>query len=322
VIRPSLAKAYTDRLPIYRTLARRVRNKLIAHLRNAGIPAAATYRAKDVHSFVKKAIDPSKTYVNPLKEIHDKAGVRVVAGYMEDFREVQRLIPIWFPGAVEDDKTQRTPDSFGYLGVHFDVALPLEELKTDTKLKGEVCEVQLHSRASNLWSESEHDLTYKAVQPPPPQVQRRMNRLVALTELFDTELSGCREDLRSLPGYDNAALLMRLERQFFRFTASAYRRSLSLTVIEALRTAYPGQSGEQVANVVDNFVATKASDLKATLARRDVDPQMDVMLSQPESLLVFERISANRINTLRKAWSGVLPLEYLQHLAELWGSAV
>ena len=322
MISPSLAKQYTKRHPIYKLLARRISLKLARHLRDNGIPAATTYRAKDVHSFVKKAIDPTKSYKDPLKEIHDKAGVRIVVAYMEDLREVQRLIPTWFPGAVEDDKTLRSPDSFGYLGVHFDVVLPSAEFKGDLRLKREVCEVQLHSRASNLWSESEHDLIYKAVQSPPPEVERRMNRLVALTELFDTELSGCRQELRTLPGHDSAAVLMRLERQFFRFTVSAYRRSLSLNVIDALRSAYSEGNGEQIADLVDAFVDSRTSDLRATFARRDIDPQMDVMLSQPESLLVFERINANRINALRQAWSSVLPLEYLQHMAELWGSAV
>lgn len=322
MISPSLAKQYTKRLPIYRNLAKRVSLTLARHLRDKGIPAVTTFRAKDVHSFVKKAIDPTKSYKDPLKEIHDKAGSRVVVAYLEDFREVQRLIPTWFPGSVEDDKTLRSPDSFGYLGVHFDVVLRTAKLKSDRSVKGEVCEVQLHSRASNLWSESEHDLIYKAAQTPPPEVERRMNRLVALTELFDTELSGCRQELRTLPGYDSAAVLMRLERQFFRFTASAYRRSLSLNVIEALRSAYPDRNGGQIADLVDSFVNSRTSDLRATFARRDIDPQMDVMLSQPESLLVFERISANRINALRKAWSSILPLGYLQHMAELWGSAV
>jgi len=295
---------------------------LVKKLREVGIPTRITYRAKDVDSFVKKAIDPTKSYADPIKQIHDKAGVRVIAGFMEDFRDIQVLIRGWFPGAIEDDKTLRTPDSFGYLGVHFDVVLPPIERKRVPNLKDEFCEIQLHSRANNLWSESEHDLLYKAAQPVPPSVQRRMNRLVAVTELFDSELSGCRAEIQALPGYDRAQILMRLERQFFRLTASAYRRSLSLTMIDALWSAYPSLSGTQVSDLIDDFVSRRTRDLRATYQRRDIDPLMDVMLSQPESLLVFERLSANRSNALRRAWTSVLSLDYLEHLAELWGSAV
>ena len=322
MISASLAREYARRVPIYGKLARLVQRIVASNLRQAGIPTSITYRVKAVDSFIKKAIDPSKSYLDPLKDIHDKAGVRIVAGFMDDFREVQRLIRDWFPGAIEDDKTQRPPDSFGYIGVHFDVPLSAINRARLPKLKGEFCEIQLHSRANNLWSESEHDLVYKAVQSVPVGVQRRMNRLVALTELFDSELSGCRAQIQVLPGYENAQILASLERQFFRFTASAYRQSLSLRVIDALRSAYPSLKGKLISDLIEDFATNRNQDLRATYRRRDVDPVMDVMLSQPESLLVFERLSANRNNALREAWMRVLPLDYLIHLAELWGSTV
>src|SRR5205807_6472472 len=115
-----------------------------------------------------------------------------------------------------------------------------------TEFRGLRCEVQVHTRAGNLWSEANHDLVYKAAQDVPLELQRRVYRLLALVELFDNEMASTRQLIQDSPGYEDAVLIAELERRFYKLTATRFDHEFALANVAFLRKAYSGESNTDI----------------------------------------------------------------------------
>ncbi|MEI9907581.1 MAG: hypothetical protein WDO06_06540 [Actinomycetota bacterium] len=86
---------------------------------SAGIETLTTSaRAKDALSFGIKACVGDK-YDNPLVEIEDKSGIRVVVKYLRDVKKVVKLMEELFITRPPENKVEMLPyDKNGYLGTH------------------------------------------------------------------------------------------------------------------------------------------------------------------------------------------------------------
>ena len=224
-----LRNRYLDERPRYQQLASVVAEHIRSLARPQGIRCDVHSRAKDVSSFLKKALKAK--YEDPYTEIKDKAGVRVVAHYPWDIGRIEDLIQEAF--TINDHVDKRTEVSFqtlGYRGTHYEIKHP----KGPQEFRNLLCEVQVLTKAESLWADTAHDLSYKPAQPPSNQVQRAIYRLIALVELFDSEVERAYEALCSDEGYQEARLLDVLERQYFQFTAKQGNRELSLEILSLL----------------------------------------------------------------------------------------
>lgn len=73
-------------------------------------------------SFLEKT--QRKTYNDPITEITDFAGVRVVCLYTDDLPKVEKVINEHFEIIEKTDKlTNKKTDEFGYGAIHFVVKL-------------------------------------------------------------------------------------------------------------------------------------------------------------------------------------------------------
>lgn len=139
-------------------------------------------RAKALTSFVRKAattVDDSRKYDDPLNEIQDQIGARIVTFYQADIEGVVKLIEDYF-GSIEKDR--REPEShaeFGYEGVHYVLFLPTDVVPP--QLSPEVIpkffELQIKTLFQHAWSEASHDILYKSEG----ELNRDQKRLGAFT---------------------------------------------------------------------------------------------------------------------------------------------
>src|SRR5690606_19531847 len=131
-------------------------------------------RAKDVPNFVRKAL--RKGYPDPWESIRDKAGVRVLVPYHDLTSRVSEVIRETFTVTHEEDKRlDLAPDQLGYLGIHFEVVVPDAVLGgSHADLSGLICEIQVHTRVQNAWSEVSHELIYKPAGEVDADVKRRV----------------------------------------------------------------------------------------------------------------------------------------------------
>lgn len=97
-----IREEYESERPIYEAFSRFVYEKIDQEIRQRGIKVSnIQYRAKEVESYIKKALRPK--YSGQQINISDKAGVRVVVTYSDLVQEISSLIPDIF--IVKKSKT-------------------------------------------------------------------------------------------------------------------------------------------------------------------------------------------------------------------------
>lgn len=155
------------------------------------------HRAKDPVSFGRKATIPSAAFPNrpkyedPLIEITDLAGVRVITNVLVTIDEVDKLLNDEFKIVEKSDKGKDllTEDRFGYQSVHYLVQISKSRysLAEYEKYTDGIVEVQVRTILQHAWAELEHDIQYKSSYSIPVEVRRRFMALAGMLEVADRE---------------------------------------------------------------------------------------------------------------------------------------
>ncbi len=122
--------------------------------------------------------------------VTDIVGLRVVCLYLDDIKEVQKLIESNFNEIDITDKSSQldsTEDKFGYKGLHLDLKINEQRssLPEYEKFKNVAFELQIRTIIQDAWSVLDHKIKYK--RNIPTDLKRRINRLSALFEVADEE---------------------------------------------------------------------------------------------------------------------------------------
>jgi hypothetical protein len=213
----------------------------------------------------------------------------------------------------KDFVAEAKPDQFSYRGFHFSVALNEDDRKeAKSEIAGLVAELQIHTPGESVWASVNHDLIYKAPVEIPANLRRSLNRISALLELVDTEMSNTRKQILGLEGSSVARVLAALEKHFFLLRGEPYDTRLSRIVLEALAPLVDSDTFE--ANI-DQFVKMNGGKLDHVF--REYEGAEHVMLTQPESLLIFY-LSSSHTPELQTCWPGTLPQAILEDLFSIW----
>lgn len=180
-------------------------------LDDAGINyLSVTGRAKSVASFAAKAaraVEGQPVFSDPLREITDQIGVRVITYVHSDVQAVADLLHDQV--VVHDDRDMgretASEGRFGYASRHLHVSLDAARANQPAyeQLRGRLVQVQIRTVLQHAWAEFEHDIRYKGTIPDEhvPDFDRRFTLAAGLLELADREFSTIRERLRTgLPG--------------------------------------------------------------------------------------------------------------------------
>ena len=166
-------------LPIAGELSSLIRNTLLEceHIDRV------TARAKDVDRFLakaeKKERDGQPKYAEPLVQIQDQIGARVVVYYLKDVDVVESVLVKYFRHIEAKDIVPDSESEFGYFGRHFIMALPVDVLPKELSKEHAPTffELQIKTLFQHAWSEAEHDMGYKC----PRDLTSEEKRLFAYT---------------------------------------------------------------------------------------------------------------------------------------------
>jgi len=127
--------------------------------------------------------------------ISDLIGIRIVCLYEDQISHVSDLLQQHFRIIDVTDKisaVESTEDSFGYKGLHMDLALSAKLISQEhyRSFAGLCFEVQIRSLIQDAWSVLDHKIKYK--KSIPNDLRRRINVLSALFELADREFKEIR----------------------------------------------------------------------------------------------------------------------------------
>lgn len=195
-------KWYIENRPIYKRLANKVNTVLVEILEMEKIPYhMIQFRAKEIESFNNK-ISGDK-YKDPLNEIHDFAGIRVIT-YVEDEVEkvkdvIEKAFKIDWKNSLDKSESLGV-DKVGYKSVHYVAHLKADRLKLpeNTQFKNKCFEIQVRTILQHAWAEIEHDRNYKFSGVLPQQINRRFKILSGTLELVDREFNSIAQDIDTI----------------------------------------------------------------------------------------------------------------------------
>lgn len=133
--------------------------------------------------------------------ISDLIGIRIICLYEDQIAQVSEVLQQHFRIIDVTDRisaVESTEDSFGYKGLHMDLALS-DDLAAQEKYQpfAELpIEVQIRSLIQDAWSVLDHKIKYK--KSIPNDLRRRINVLSALFELADREFKEIRNATEEL----------------------------------------------------------------------------------------------------------------------------
>lgn len=255
-------------------------------LEQANIPFAQVEgRTKDVANFESKLKRKKGEYPNPLEEVTDLTGLRIVLFYFDDIERVSTLIDQEFVVDSEnsvDKSVALDPDRFGYLSVHQIVSLrsSRKALLEWSRFGGLCAEIQVRTVLQHAWAAISRKLAYASVREAPRDLQRNLNRLSALLELADSEFVDIRQAREAI------------ETEYDR---EVERGNLDLQLDESSLEIYLREAGIQ-----DRIscLAREAGSATASVDEDQVEPGWSRRLLQELLKVLEERAGWERIEDL------------------------
>jgi ppGpp synthetase/RelA/SpoT-type nucleotidyltranferase len=200
-------QTYAAMQPEIREATERFVGLVTTLLDDAGINyLSVTGRAKSVASFAAKAdrdLDGVPVYSDPLEQITDQIGVRVITYIHSDVTAVAHLLGDQMLLLDDRDMGQETASEgrFGYASRHLLVEPDPTRSTPATYdvLRGRRAQIQVRTVLQHAWAEFEHAIRYKGTIPEEhvPDLDRRFTLAAGLLELADREFSLIRDRLQA-----------------------------------------------------------------------------------------------------------------------------
>jgi predicted RNase H-like nuclease/ppGpp synthetase/RelA/SpoT-type nucleotidyltranferase len=186
---------YEARRPALVAATEKYLKMVTGFLDDAGINyLSITARTKSVESFAAKAertVDGRRLYSDPLVEITDQVGLRVITYLREDVDAVVTLLADEMRLLDDRDMGLETAREgrWGYASRHLLVGVGGEQ---------QPASIQVRTVLQHAWAEFEHDIRYKGSIPAEhvPDLDRRFTLAAGLLELADREFTAIRQRLR------------------------------------------------------------------------------------------------------------------------------
>jgi ppGpp synthetase/RelA/SpoT-type nucleotidyltranferase len=189
---------YLRRQSFYKDLSSVIARILDECLRKRQIKVhSVQHRAKEPESVGRKAATPSERdpnqpkYANPIIDITDLAGVRVITYFPGTLADIDTLLRDEFEIVERSDKSEEliAGERFGYQSIHYLVRVKPERtrLAEYDSFRNSIVEIQVRTILQHAWAEIEHDIQYKSATTIPSEIRRRFMALAGMLEIADRE---------------------------------------------------------------------------------------------------------------------------------------
>jgi putative GTP pyrophosphokinase len=177
---------YESRLPIWRE----VEQEAVYTLREAIVTAGVKIhvienRIKDLISLIGKAA--SRSYEDPLTEIKDIVGIRIVTLFLSDLPKIDAIINNELSIISKDDKTTNDDSAVGYRSIHYICTFkPEYSSPRYKKIVGQQFEIQVRTLCMHAWSAVSHYIEYKGDWDVPKDLVGSLKALSGLFHIADS----------------------------------------------------------------------------------------------------------------------------------------
>jgi ppGpp synthetase/RelA/SpoT-type nucleotidyltranferase len=166
-----LKAAYAERYPRLKHIAEMLAKALHDILDTRPRVDQIAVRVKSLDRVLEKS--QRMGYTNPLEEVLDQIGTRVVVYYNSDVEPTAQAILTRV--RLHEQHVYQAPDPriFGYQGKHFICYLP-PEIHACVQSPVDFFELQVSTLFQHAWAEAEHELGYKAELPLEYDAKRKI----------------------------------------------------------------------------------------------------------------------------------------------------
>jgi len=167
-------------------------------------------REKSVASFAEKAARKAHKYDDPVHQMTDLCGARVIVNTLDQMNLVCDFIRRHFKideANSHDASSRLNEDQFGYGSYHFVVQIERPEIlgvptPKEIREREFKAEIQVRTVLQHAWAAITHDRLYKSEFVPPARLRRLAHRQAALIESADVALNDFENDMQAyLGGY-------------------------------------------------------------------------------------------------------------------------
>lgn len=197
---------YRRLFPRYQRYAETLHLILTLAARQYAPDAIIQTRAKTIASFAEKIQRKRRKYHDPVNQMTDLCGARVIAHTPHEVWAVCGFIEKNFAVDWENtvDVSQRLKATeFGYRSVHYVVQCKngvFQSLDTEITLPDEIlglkAEIQVRTILEHAWADFSHRMIYKSPFPIPVQWQREFAGLAAMLERADAAFAAIETQLK------------------------------------------------------------------------------------------------------------------------------
>lgn len=169
-------------LEVLEPIAMELRAYMLEVLQGVSRIDAISTRAKSPKSFVEKALKTDEAgerkYSSPLLQIQDQIGARINVLFLSDISEVREAVTAYFHDFERTEKKPVNDREFSYFGEHLILKIPDDAIPEGVEGRAPPCfELQIKTLFQHAWSETSHDIAYKA----PRDLTSLENRKLALS---------------------------------------------------------------------------------------------------------------------------------------------
>ncbi len=178
-----LKSIYTERYQnALAIIAAQIEKEMQLYLQNVPRIDRICARPKSISRFMDKANkieNGKKKYSDPINQIQDQVGARIITFYLEDVTEIAKIIPNYYTFIESKNYIPDSEKEFGYEGRHFILLMPTEITSGGIArdLIPNFFELQIKTLYQHAFSEASHDLAYK----PGVELSKEQKRKVAFT---------------------------------------------------------------------------------------------------------------------------------------------
>jgi ppGpp synthetase/RelA/SpoT-type nucleotidyltranferase len=206
----------------------------------------------------------------------------------DQFTDWVNLQESWHPRL---DVRRSDADRLSYQSYQYDLWSDQSVDSTGAPVK---VELQVRTAAADAWYVVDHRLRYKGAVALPSDLERKLFRLIVLTELFDEEVEAVIERQASLPEYGVARLYESLVREVDEVIDGHAKASRPEGLLELVLSAYTDEEVAAVESVVGQFVDANRPKLREVVMGHLHESQAfvesrDWIYYEPEALLIAER---------------------------------
>ncbi len=193
---------YAAEYPLYERYAAALKKCLEQACAVALPEALVQSRPKAIASFAEKCVRKQDKYKDPVRDMTDLCGARVIVQTLQQVKAVRQFIEANFKIEESDDKTESLgATEFGYRDMHYIVRLRPDEPPSgisseDASAIGDRrAEVQVRTWVQHAWADTLHDRMYKTKLKYPAEFKRIGALLAAIMEDGDRSFDRLAEDI-------------------------------------------------------------------------------------------------------------------------------